>query len=188
MRANIIVYPRPTANFFISAPTIKNGIDLQFQDASQGASSWNWDFGDPNSGVNNTSTIQTPTHNYATFGNYEITLIVANAYGCTDTIKKTYTVLNAVGIEDDLVKALQVYPNPFKDQIRMSGTIAESSEMYLSLNDMLGRTVAQSPVKQLTPGSFEMDWKLDNELTNGVYFLQLHINGKTQSVKLVHQN
>lgn len=188
MRANIIVYPEPVANFFISAPTIKNGIDLQFQDASQGANSWNWNFGDPNSGTNNTSTIQTPTHNFANFGNYQITLVVTNAFGCTDTIQKTYTVLNAVGIDDELITDLQVYPNPFKDQIRLTGNVAERSEIYLSLTDMLGRTVTTSAVNQMNPGDFEMDWNIDSELTNGIYFLNLNINGKSQTVKLVHQN
>ncbi|MCB9317356.1 MAG: PKD domain-containing protein [Lewinellaceae bacterium] len=48
-----------------------------------GITAWNWDFGDPASGPNNTAGIQTPTHAYATGGGYSITLTVTANSGCT---------------------------------------------------------------------------------------------------------
>ncbi len=43
---------------------------------------YNWDFGDPSSGAANTSTVQNPTHTYATDGTYSVTLSVVTP-GCT---------------------------------------------------------------------------------------------------------
>jgi gliding motility-associated-like protein len=46
---------------------------------------WEWDFGDPPSGPLNTSTDQNPTHIYPVSGFYDITLIMMNSQGCSDT-------------------------------------------------------------------------------------------------------
>ncbi|MBL4657645.1 MAG: PKD domain-containing protein, partial [Flavobacteriales bacterium] len=46
---------------------------------------YDWNFGDPLSGVNNTSTLITPTHTYDSVGDYAITLIVTTDRGCKDT-------------------------------------------------------------------------------------------------------
>ncbi|MCB0856078.1 MAG: PKD domain-containing protein, partial [Bacteroidetes bacterium] len=42
---------------------------------------WFWDFGDGNTGLG-----QNPTHIYTTPGNYAVTLIITNAFGCSDTV------------------------------------------------------------------------------------------------------
>jgi gliding motility-associated-like protein len=78
----VVVNPLPVANF--TAPTtIKCQPDfpVSFQDQSTGAVSWQWDFGD-----GNTSTLQNPSHTYTSYGSFPVTLIVTNAFGCTDTI------------------------------------------------------------------------------------------------------
>jgi gliding motility-associated-like protein len=60
----------------------------QFTDNSQGnVTSWQWDFGDAT-----TSAIQNPSHQYATNGIYNATLIVTTAAGCSDTLTKPVTV------------------------------------------------------------------------------------------------
>lgn len=83
--ATITVNPRPVADF-TSPDTIKcePSLTSSFQNISTGAVSWQWDFGD-----GGTSTLQNPTHTYTNYGNYSVTLIATNAFGCTDTIVKT---------------------------------------------------------------------------------------------------
>lgn len=71
----------PQANFVQNtivscAPTI-----VSFTDLSQGAHLWNWDFGNGNHSI-----LSNPTHIYNQPGNYDITLIVADSSGCTDTL------------------------------------------------------------------------------------------------------
>jgi len=82
----ITVHPRPVADF--SAPVTSRcepPLTVNFQDLSGGgATSWQWDFGD-----GNTSNLQNPAHTYTSYGSFTVTLIAANAFGCTDTITKT---------------------------------------------------------------------------------------------------
>lgn len=71
----------PQANFAQStivscAPTVVN-----FTNLSQGAQSWNWDFGNGNHSV-----LNNPVHIYNQPGNYDITLVVIDTAGCTDTL------------------------------------------------------------------------------------------------------
>ncbi|MFK7807755.1 MAG: PKD domain-containing protein, partial [Saprospiraceae bacterium] len=47
-----------------------------------------WDFGDPASGANNTSTDQNPTHTFDTPGTYNVSLTSTNQDGCTSTRTK----------------------------------------------------------------------------------------------------
>ncbi|MCW3083536.1 MAG: hypothetical protein JWP12_902 [Bacteroidetes bacterium] len=59
-----------------------------------------WNFGDPASGVNNTSTQNCPTHTFSANGTYTVTLVANGSCG-TNTVTKT------------IVIAPGVYPHPF---------------------------------------------------------------------------
>jgi gliding motility-associated-like protein len=53
----------------------------------------NWDFGDPNSGANNSSSALNPSHQFSEIGTYQITAIVE--FDCyTDTITDNITLFN----------------------------------------------------------------------------------------------
>ena len=92
----------PTANFTSSAPVCENKT-ISFTDASVPNSgvvnTWAWNFGDPSSG-SNTSTIQNPTHTFATASGtpYQVTLTVTTDKGCTSTqlIKPITVAVNPV--------------------------------------------------------------------------------------------
>ncbi|WP_420315817.1 S8 family serine peptidase [Ekhidna sp.] len=62
---------------------------VSFNDLSQGAISWNWDFGQGTS-----ATIQNPALSFSEPGNYNIQLTVENEEGCNDSITKTLVVAN----------------------------------------------------------------------------------------------
>ncbi|MEI7663830.1 MAG: PKD domain-containing protein, partial [Bacteroidota bacterium] len=95
--SNIItVYNPPMANFSFSTANCQT-TPIQFTDLSQTngsgiINSWNWDFGDPGSGVNNQSTQQNPVHTFLTAGPYTVRLIAKNDFGCSDTITKPLTI------------------------------------------------------------------------------------------------
>jgi gliding motility-associated-like protein len=80
----ITINPRPVANF--SAPVVTKcepPLTVNFQDLSSGgAVSWQWDFGDGSP----PDFTQNPSHTYTAYGSFTVTLIAANAFGCTDTI------------------------------------------------------------------------------------------------------
>lgn len=52
----------------------------QFIDSTQNAVTWTWNFGD-----GNTSNVQSPKHGYTQTGIYDVTLTVADKFGCTST-------------------------------------------------------------------------------------------------------
>ncbi len=73
-------------HFFNGQATLGNGCTIQ---------SWDWDFGDPNSG-SNTSSLQNPTHSFSGNGTYNVCLTVtADCDGtiCTETICISFPVI-----------------------------------------------------------------------------------------------
>ena len=86
----------PVANYSYSNISCDN-LPVQFTNTSQvnGAASlqpWSWDFGDPVSGINNTSALLNPTHQFMGSGKYTIRLIVLNSNNCLDTISNTINI------------------------------------------------------------------------------------------------
>jgi len=57
-----------------------SGLTAAFTDASTNTNSWMWDFGD-----GNTSTMQNPTHTYATTGTYTVCLTASSNCGADST-------------------------------------------------------------------------------------------------------
>lgn len=79
----------PIANFSASI----NNFDVAFTDTSTGVpTSWLWDFGDPASGLNNTSTNQNPTHTFSTIGVFNVTLTATNVDGSSAPNVKTISI------------------------------------------------------------------------------------------------
>jgi len=52
-----------------------------------------WNFGDPGSGANNTSTLTNPSHIFNTPGTYTVQVVVTNCTGSKDSITQTVTVI-----------------------------------------------------------------------------------------------
>ena len=80
------------ANFTTSLISCDNQ-PVQFTNTTQlngsiGSQPWIWDFGDPNSGITNTSVNENPTHLFSKSGSFKVTLIVNNNNNCLDTISK----------------------------------------------------------------------------------------------------
>lgn len=65
-----------------------------FDNTTIGGQTYQWDFGDPASGANNTSTAFEPTHLYTTPGTYNVVLVATNPNTCniTDTARFTIVV------------------------------------------------------------------------------------------------
>ncbi len=82
----ITVYGQPTAQLTANpSSTCDANQVIQFNSSSAGVVSYQWNFGQPSSGGANTSTLQDPTHTYGTQGSYNVSLIVTDANGCSDT-------------------------------------------------------------------------------------------------------
>ena len=67
-----------------------------------------WDFGEPASGIANTSEETYPAHSYQSAGMYTVSLTVEDIYGCSNTISKNITI-SAPLLSGDITADL---PNP----------------------------------------------------------------------------
>jgi gliding motility-associated-like protein len=97
----ITVNAKPAANF--TYPTVAclptTGIaQFTYTGSLSAGQTYLWNFGDPASGGNNTSTLQNPTHTYTNTGSYTVTVTVTNSNGCVDTktITTTFSVTPAL--------------------------------------------------------------------------------------------
>jgi gliding motility-associated-like protein len=83
---SIVVFKVPTAAFISNTQLTCPGTTISFTDQSTNANKYSWDFGNPASGVNNTSTLKNPTHLYSTNGLYTVKLIATDSItGCSNT-------------------------------------------------------------------------------------------------------
>jgi len=122
----ITVYDSINADFDFTTVPCSNLV--AFSDSSKvGPTSWSWDFDDGNS-----STSQNPSHTYGTGGNYDVTLIASNQWGCKDTV--TYQV------SVPIPAAITVSPNAFiclgnSTQLNASGGFSYSWVPTTGLNN-----------------------------------------------------
>ncbi len=87
-------------------------FDVDFTNTSS-AGNYDWDFGDGNS-----STINSPTHTYASNGTYNVCLTLTTA--CTNIAYCEDIVIDGqsnVGIQNNELEQVSIYPNPAADKV-----------------------------------------------------------------------
>jgi hypothetical protein len=132
-------------------------------------SSWSWNFGDPASGANNTSTIQNPSHNFTAAGVYTVCLIATaqiSGVTCLDTVCLDVTVLNPGGINSLNDENIILYPNPAEDYFTITGleTYVETLVFY----DVVGRMIAEMNIVYNNDIIY-----LPAGITDGIYFVKM---------------
>lgn len=171
----IQVNPSPTANFSnFELNPVEGGDTVQFADNSIGATSWLWDFGDPGSGSLNVSSEQNPLHVFSQNGLFEVTLVVSNIYGCTDTIAISSNV--NVGIDEMSSSSLvSLYPNPASQYINISG-LKVSADVRASVYDAMGSVILENQELEVNSnGDFVIDLA---QLERGTYVIQLMVGNQ----------
>ncbi|MBI4929824.1 MAG: PKD domain-containing protein [Bacteroidetes bacterium] len=83
----ITINPLPATNF--SSTTVCLGNPTSFTDGTTITSgtitTWGWNFADPNSGPNNISNLQNPSHTYTAAGTFMVVLTTTSDSGCQTT-------------------------------------------------------------------------------------------------------
>jgi gliding motility-associated-like protein len=105
-----------------------DNLTVNFSHQSTNYSSLKWNFGDPNSGANNTSTAETPSHTFSSPGDYTITLYAYkyNSSGqlCVDSLKRFVKVYPTFLASFNPTNACQGVPITFIDNTRSDvGTV-----------------------------------------------------------------
>ncbi len=155
-----------------------------------------WNFGD-----GNTSTQQFPQHTYASTGNYYLCLTVDNGNGCVDTycdsinasgINKTGFTINVIApnstsinkVEKNILSSLNAYPNPVNNNLTIELNLEEQSNIEVFITDLLGNQVSSINNGQMNAGNNELLWE-PNNISNGIYLLNVKTNNSLQVKKIV---
>lgn len=102
-------------------------------------------------------------------------------------IGTTTSILEAFGQKDEFL--VNVYPNPFAEQIEISFHLQQADNVNLSIFDNNGRLVKHLFSGQIAAGDHSFVWNGKQEtgkyLPNGLYVYKIDFNGQTRSGKIV---
>jgi hypothetical protein len=148
--------------------------DLSYYEPTE----WQWDFGDPASGLNNSSPERHPQHVFSAPGTYEVCLMVGNV-NARDTLCRTLTLGSSLAENPDVKNRIQVSPNPFAAQLSVALSASLRSPVF-HLYDQLGLELLRKP---LVFGVTEME---TGHLLPGLYFYSIEAKGEmVESGKLI---
>ena len=162
-------------------------LTVTFQNRSwQGATSYDWDFGD-----GATSTEENPTHTYTNAGVYTVTL-TADGVGSQSVEKKVKLVRagTLTGIQTansripDQFELRQNYPNPFNGISNFELQIPKWADVKLNVFDLLGREVAVLLNERKSPGVYTVAWNSGNA-PSGLYFVRMTAGSVIRTVRAV---
>ena len=159
----VTVVPAPVPAFTFSA----NGLTVNFTNASTGALSYTWNFGDGAS--DNTAS---PSHTYAADGTYSVTLNIMGACG-PDSLTQSVTVSSGIGINTIATSSFNVYPNPAADVIAVRLPAATT----LVMTNVMGQEVMHTEIAAQTTLNV-------NQLPAGIY----RIKASDKQVKVYTAN
>jgi PKD repeat protein len=110
-----------------------NNRDVQFTNQSAWAANYLWRFGDGDS-----STLENPLHSYATSGSFQAELEVEGYCGTATSLQ---TVLLVFGLKEDILHALQVYPNPASEKLQIKLVLRNPAPVVMRITNAAGQTV-----------------------------------------------
>lgn len=128
------------ADFYVDEPNPCIPDDVIFTDTTISDTnivSWFWDFGDGNTGTGNPI-----IHSYQNNGSYDVTMIVTDALGCTDTLIRRKSVVSllpevphiwaaSVMGDEEVAISLGSSFNPQFDQFEVHGETGPGSYFYV---------------------------------------------------------
>jgi PKD repeat protein len=161
----------PSANFSESI----SGNTTSFTNSSSSVNStlnYSWDFGD-----GNTSSIQNPSHTYATNGTYTVTLIASNCI-FSDTITKTIQI-GTNSMEENTNTSFEFYPNPTTHQIAINVEKQLLGSVY-TIYDYTGKSILSGKILSEQSVIDLVD------LSKGIYLLSIGENLE-RTVKVIKE-
>ncbi|OIQ20118.1 MAG: hypothetical protein BM557_05455 [Flavobacterium sp. MedPE-SWcel] len=130
-----------------------------------------WEFGDEN-----TSTEENPVYTYNETGDFEVTLTI-NKCDRVHRFTKTVTV-NTLGVHDEFLETVSLYPNPTNDVININGL--NNEPFNISIYTVLGQEVKY--FENVSDNVISI-----SDLPNGTYFAKLNHNNTFKTVKILKQ-
>jgi len=159
----------------ISHPYDLSQATFHFQNNSQFATSYTWDFGD-----GGTSSDVSPAHTYAAAGTYTVTLTATGDCG-TEVISQTIVVTGNAAIEN--LSGITIYPNPSDGMFNISWSGSMGNNVTFGVYEIAGRKLFDIPNEMLMNNQ-----NIRIDLTNyatGIYLLRINNNNEEWNYKLI---
>lgn len=118
---SIYIFPEPIAEIVLPPNIECEGLTIQFDENSQNANNYQWDFGGTGS-----STSQTPQHTFPSPGTYDVTLIAGSTNTCKDTVTESITLYEDLIVSFTTQDSMCVTNNSFDFDGTVSGPIGSS--------------------------------------------------------------
>ena len=115
---------------------------------------------------------------------YEYVLEAHATSGWSGRSTKVSAFVSPLGVSLD-----QNYPNPFNPETTISFSLAERSQVVLTIYTAEGKFVARLVDENLSAGVRQVTWdgrdEVGDAVGSGVYFYQLTVDGKSVAKKMV---
>lgn len=163
--------PEVTSDFTIN----ENGLNVNFTYEGLNGDGLNWYFGD-----NNSDTGSNVTHTYENEGEYDICLIALNECGSSDTSCKTVELESTSKGFGDQKVALNIYPNPVKNQLQIDLPESDADFRYEVFN-VTGQLFRKGHIAKSSK-SHTLNL---SEFSQGVYWMKVSSKEKQWVEKIV---
>ena len=174
---SVIIRITPPTSIDFSTQTI--GTSVSFTNISSSDTyGFQWDFGDGDK-----SNDKNPTHIYTSFGTYNVCLTAIGCAGVEQYCTDVFVVdSSSLSINELLDKAISVYPNPTNGDLNIEITASGEHTLSYHLLDITGRSILTNDTN--LEGNKRLILDL-NSIENGIYFLQLNVEGNRITKKIV---
>jgi Secretion system C-terminal sorting domain/Calx-beta domain/Lamin Tail Domain len=155
-----------------------DGATLLFENTSEGAATYTWNFGD---GTTGTELNPNKFYTYeflSTVAEITITLTVENGVGCTDTFSYTTDVV-FVGVSELAQAVVKVFPNPTNDILNIQ---AATFVNEVAITDATGRIVLMENNMNTKATTIDV-----SSLSTGVYQALVTSEGEKYVIRLIIQ-
>ena len=78
----------------------------------------------------------------------------------------------------------QNYPNPFNPNTKIKYSVPQTSQVQITIFDVLGNEIETLVKGEKPPGTYEIIWNAD-KLTSGIYFYQLKAGDFVETKKMI---
>ena len=128
------------------------------------------------------------SHSFSQNKEYTVKLLVTNQFGCVSEDDSAIDI-TAAGIDPVLNSDpmdLDIYPNPFSQNTLISFNLPKTSHVKITIMDMKGNVLFVPVNETLGSGPNEIEINPSQAgLSPGTYFVNLQMNGKLISKKII---
>jgi large repetitive protein len=167
----VLVNPTPLPDFAFDLVCYQQEALFTNMTSGNGTkvSDYNWNFGEPTSVPNDTSSLKNPTHLYNAPGTYEIKLVAKNTIGCRDSIQKSLIVYGLPDANYDYTLSCAGDKTSFADlSIEAVAPLNEWEWTFADATGILGKKDIQNPDFVFeTPGDYLVNLMVTD--TNGCF-------------------